>query len=192
MSESDKIHRGIYHNVISGLSEILEIPTSEARHALRMIQALHKEDPNWVYGQQIKASMGVRTKEKNVAGVKTGKTQTAHKPFNFDAARRGDPIMTEHGAVCTLLMYVADAIDQECSVIQCGKRVITVGKDGVPASGNQFPKIVMAPKKRIVWINLYNNGLDYISHVHSTLEEANDTVHRNRIGNRAWPLEIEE
>lgn len=53
----------------------------------------------------------------------------------------------------------------------------------------QAAKAGMAPVKRTVWGNLYGNGAALW---YDTEERADDSAVGDRLGGRAWPIEIEE
>ena len=50
--------------------------------------------------------------------------------------------------------------------------------------------LFMAPIKRTVWVNLYGRQLESVCH--STEEDADKHASSDRIGGKAYPLEIEE
>lgn len=100
------------------------------------------------------------------------------KPFDLEAAKRGDPIVTE---------------DNE--------KVLFIGLD---SNGNVVAEdsegwlikyrttgIFMAPKKRTVWVNLYPDFRCSAYH-YETEKEADDCGLSARIGGKAYPVEIEE
>ncbi len=116
------------------------------------------------------------------------------KPFDLEAAKRGEPIQNKRGAE---RRFVAHAPDAEPS-----QRVICLNETGhVRCYSEQGGYCVdcesdthdlcMAPRKRTVWVNLYEEG-KFANH-HENEESANERADgTNRIGNRAWPLEIED
>ena len=52
--------------------------------------------------------------------------------------------------------------------------------------------LFMAPRKLTVWVNVYPPGTNCFAWAYETEAIANNYAGRNRIGNRAWPLEIED
>jgi len=50
----------------------------------------------------------------------------------------------------------------------------------------------MAPRKRTVWVNVYPDGTNCHAGAYETEAIANNYASHQRIGNRAWPLEIED
>lgn len=113
------------------------------------------------------------------------------KPFDLERASAGDPVVTREGRPVTQLVK----FDADCDI--CTVYGVVVGRveswsvDGrysVTGGESQYD-IFMAPKKRTVWVNLYpgRRSLWYDSK-----EEADRRHASDRIGNRAWPVEIED
>ena len=113
------------------------------------------------------------------------------KPFNLEAAKRGEPIVTRGGEAAKFIAHVPDA--------EIGFRVVVM-LDGVIEcycdDGSYRPSwkstydLFMATRKRTVWMNVYptnGQGGCYDSEI-----VADRYAWRDRIGNRAWPLEIED
>jgi hypothetical protein len=103
------------------------------------------------------------------------------KPFDLEAAKRGDPIYET--TMSALVHFVG--IDSE------GEYVVEHQHLMYRRTGNELR---MAPKKRTVWVNLYSHSEAFH---YSTQKEADaDSREMNaanpRIGGKAWPLEIEE
>lgn len=101
------------------------------------------------------------------------------KPFDLEAAKRGESIVTE---------------DNE--------KVLFIGLD---SNGNVVAEdsegwlikyrttgIFMAPKKRTVWVNLY----DCVAYPFDSREDADEDAKQfnvmMRIGDKAYPVEVEE
>lgn len=96
------------------------------------------------------------------------------KPFDLEAAKRGDPI-------------VAD-VDQKILFIGLDSSGNVVAEDSDGWLVKYRPQnLFMAPKKRTVWVNLYQ---------YFDTEEDADAAHTiadfQRIGCKAYPVEIEE
>ena len=119
------------------------------------------------------------------------------KPFNLEAAKRGDPCMFRDGTPVKFVAHVPEATE--------GQRVIILSSDGCIFVRSEFGRylfnrneehpadIVMAPKKKTVWINIYDGYSK--CQCFETREMAEDAAYLSelgRIGNKAWPLEIEE
>jgi len=113
------------------------------------------------------------------------------KPFDLEAAKRGEPIVCRDGTPAKFIAHVPEA----CPAY----RVVVLVDDLVAAKcadGRHWPDsdsdndIFMAPKKRTVWINAYWNGATVFSF--GTEEDADKAAGSGRVGGKAWPLEIEE
>lgn len=107
------------------------------------------------------------------------------KPFDPKAAKRGDPIQIQDGRKVEFVAYVPEA-GPACRVVVLD-----------PATGwvTALPKgdVFMATQRLTVWVNLFSWGA-----YHYPSQEAADNAwlvdasSSDRIGGRAWPLEIEE
>jgi hypothetical protein len=96
------------------------------------------------------------------------------KPFDLEAAKRGEPIFDE---VTGLVVHFVGVTKNANFVIELNNSIYR---------RNEL-ELRMAPKKRTVWVNLY--------HVFYTEEDADaaDTISNDhRIGGKAYPVEIEE
>lgn len=116
------------------------------------------------------------------------------KPFDLEAAKRGDPLVTRDGNPARFIAHVPEA--------RPGWRVVVMieGQDCPSCrhddgmlmhfSGGTSGDIFMAPKKRLVWVNMYESA----TATWWPTEELADSKKsaRDRIGGKAWPLEIEE
>jgi hypothetical protein len=117
------------------------------------------------------------------------------KPFDLEAAKRGEPIQCRDGTPAKFIAHVPDAYNGPKVVAMRDKGVIYIWHES-----GEFVKdektdsdLVMAPKKRTVWVSLYETGFDYHFDTEEEANEcANAAVHDNRIGKRAYPVEIEE
>lgn len=118
------------------------------------------------------------------------------KPFNLEAALRGEPVVTRGGHKAKIIGYVPEA--------QPAFRLVVFVEDNnrIPAVRTESGRVwddeemngdlFMAAKKRTVWVNLYKDGTYYF---HNSEKAANDAVgdlSDNRVGGKAYPLEIEE
>lgn len=107
------------------------------------------------------------------------------KPFDLEAAERGDPIQMEDGRKLEFVAYVLPEVRPEYQV------VVLCPDTGVVTSLRKGD-VFMAPKRRTVWVNLFQCGG---AHYYPSQEAANIAcmrIHHERIGCRAWPLEIED
>ncbi len=115
------------------------------------------------------------------------------KPFDLEAAKRGEPIVTRGGEAAKFIAHVPDA--------DIGFRVVVM-LDGViecycddgsyRLSSKSTCDLFMAPRKLTVWVNVYPPYTSCFGGAYETEAIANNYAGRNRIGNRAWPLEIED
>lgn len=115
------------------------------------------------------------------------------KPFDLEAAKRGEPIVTRGGEAAKFIAHVPDA--------DIGFRVVVM-LDGViecycddgsyGLSSKSTCDLFMAPRKRTVWVNVYPPYTNCSGGAYETEAIANNYAGHKRIGNRAWPLEIED
>lgn len=106
---------------------------------------------------------------------------TERRPFDLEAAKRGEPLVTREGKEAKFIAHVPDARKTEKFVYLVGDTVCATGEDGysfTDASADLF----MAPKpKRTVWANTY---------YHDTKESA--LMRGGRAALVAVPTQIEE
>jgi hypothetical protein len=97
------------------------------------------------------------------------------KPFDLEAAKRGEPITTQGEE----LFYVG--LDRKGNIVT---------EDSFGDFEVFMPwQLYMVSIKRTVWVNLYSHsGASF----YNTQDEANLRGSGDRLGGRAWPLEIEE
>jgi hypothetical protein len=118
------------------------------------------------------------------------------KPFNLERALAGDPVVTRHGKPVTQLTKFDYDGEYVLRGVLEGNLVGWLENGCYYSSGEWSYDLFMAPKKRTVWVNLYGDG--WSCYWHDTKAEADEASARNRIGtrnrigNRAYPVEIEE
>ena len=119
------------------------------------------------------------------------------KPFNLEAAKRGEPIQTRDGREAKFVAHVPEAIESQRIVVMLSGSLFTMFETGLcSSSGVEYADdLFMAPKKRTVWVNLYeytkaSNRFDAYAYVSEAL--ADHARSKDRIGGKAWPLEIED
>lgn len=112
------------------------------------------------------------------------------KPFDLERALAGDPVVTRGGWPVTQLVKF-DASDAICPLHGVlGGNIFAWRVDGRYFTDCKFGyDLFMAPKKRTVWVNLCLDGKAYW---YDSEDVANRCHGHDRIGNRAWPVEIEE
>ncbi len=116
------------------------------------------------------------------------------KPFDLEAAKRGEPIVTRDGRPAKFIAHVPEANACYQVVALFSGLISTYAASGhVYSEKNPYDvDLFMAPRKRTVWVNVYPPGTNCFGGAYETEAIANNYAGRNRIGNRAWPLEIED
>lgn len=99
------------------------------------------------------------------------------KPFDLEAAKRGDPLYT--------------LLNGKASFIGLKKDGSVVLEYDAWIESRQQNEVFMAPKKRTFWVNLLISGKAFH---YDTEESANRMIGSSdqRIGGKAYPVEIEE
>lgn len=109
------------------------------------------------------------------------------KPFDLEAAKRGEPICGKDGEPYRFI----------CFDEQSEKVVYGYGTNQICSTHFVIARacIYMAPKKRTVWVNLYPWGIVEDDHQfanwYDSEAEANDGSAYDRIGGKAYPVEID-
>ena len=114
------------------------------------------------------------------------------KPFDLEAAKRGEPIVTRADHDVRFIAHVPEARLSNQVVCLHGVQILTHFEDGrcTSCSGESSLDLFMAPKKRTVWVNFYTNPER--AYYYNTAECADDHEMNCRIGGKAYPVEIEE
>lgn len=120
------------------------------------------------------------------------------KPFDLEAAKRGEPIQTRDGREAKFIAHVTEAEAISRVVFLCGRSIYSSCEDGTYYGRAQETAMdpFMAPKKnkRGVWVNLYEGGSTGESWWDSE-ETANNyafpPLARKRIGGKAHHVVIE-
>ena len=112
------------------------------------------------------------------------------KPFNLEAALNGTPITDRDGNPVELIAYVEKAIeDSQVIALHGDGNVFSSHVNGRYWGTQDSPKdLFMAPVKRTVWVNLNTWGGEY----YPTQSEADAYARSERLGNKAYSIEIEE
>ena len=115
------------------------------------------------------------------------------KPFDLEAAKRGEPIQTRDGQPAKFIAHVPEATESQQVVVLIGNTVRARYPTGTfyDFEGGH-DDLFMAPRKRTVWVNLYPTHEGRVCYWYEMKEKADKASFYKRIGNRAWPLEIEE
>ena len=120
------------------------------------------------------------------------------REFDLEAAKAGEPIVCRNGTPAKFIAHVPDAHKREQVVALVGESIELFYESGMYVERTEDSRdLCMAPKRRIVWVNFY--GSTRIARYFSTEYEANQypswsdyDLSTSRIGNRAYPVEIEE
>jgi hypothetical protein len=96
-------------------------------------------------------------------------------PFDLEAAKRGAPITCDGTEV-----FFIGTDSKGNIVIECNGSIST----------SLRCYLYMAPVKRTVWVNVYKKH--GVACHYDTQAEADKQACSDRIGGKAWPLEIEE
>ncbi|MNK14373.1 hypothetical protein D3C87_324900 [compost metagenome] len=119
------------------------------------------------------------------------------KPFDLEAAKRGDPLITRGGEVVKFIAHVPEAKEGYKVVALVEGIVRSFGKDGKWMEDDiTHLDLFMAPKKKTVWVNFYGftDGSGYTSNAHISQAHADAATgpHSGRIGGKAYPVEIDD
>ena len=114
------------------------------------------------------------------------------KPFDLEAAKAGAPIVTRDGRPAKFIAHVAEAHPSQRLLMLIDGTVHTKFESGKYAASPAHVSdndLFMAPVKRTVWVNLYENNE---ATWHDAKRNADTFTPGGRLGGRAWPIEIEE
>lgn len=112
------------------------------------------------------------------------------KPFDLEAAKRGEPIVTRDGRAAKFIAHVPELNFPVLVLLDVG--LWQARKDGTSNVGVHVD-LFMAPKKRTVWVNLYRSAFREGYHYDTEIEaDAAASDAHKRIGGKAYPVEIEE
>lgn len=117
------------------------------------------------------------------------------KPFDLEAAKRGEPVCTRDGTPVQQLVHFPEG-GRVNKIAALFGGVINVYDDQGRYYGDEVHvsarDLFMATRKRTVWVNLRKEGLACHYKSECEADEAYNSYETQRIGNRAWPLEIED
>ena len=116
------------------------------------------------------------------------------KPFNLEAALKGEKVVTRDGREVTDIAHLPSSM--------LGYTVVGVLDGNITAfteKGEFCPKthyldndLFMAPKERVVWANLYKGDVWFHYTTEETADRAQDcTPGAMRLGGKAFPITIE-
>ena len=119
------------------------------------------------------------------------------KPFDLEAAKRGEPIVCRDGTPAKFIAHVPEAHPTQRLVVLIGENILGYLESGSWTGVNEDDTdLFMAPKKRTVWVNFYpsNRAAFFDSQEEADKDECQPSFYFDidRLGNRAYPVEIEE
>lgn len=113
------------------------------------------------------------------------------KPFDLEAAKRGEPIVTRDGRKAKFVAHVpeCDSLSRVYAFVEGDKAVNAYNEAGeyIP-SGRALCDLFMAPRKRTVYVNIYRHSY---ARWHATEEIARQFAEYKSLA-IAIPIEIEE
>ena len=117
------------------------------------------------------------------------------KPFDLKSAKAGAPIVTRDGTPAKYIAHVPEA--RRSSQVLCLVRdtVFAYAPNGDYDSlrGESMLDLYMASTKRTVWVNLYaSNSPRGVASYYDNQVAADNYANSERLGGKAWPLEITE
>ena len=117
------------------------------------------------------------------------------KPFDLEAAKRGEPVCTRDGTPVQQLVHFPEGVRVN-KIAALSGGVINAYDDQGRYYGDEVHvstrDLFMATRKRTVWVNVYPPEARNFGGIYETKAIANNYASPKRIGNRAWPLEIED
>lgn len=114
------------------------------------------------------------------------------KPFDLEAAKRGEPIQTRDGRKARFVAHVPEAATQRrvIALVYGDEGVSSYGEDGLVVDYYKDTNdLFMAPRKHTVWVNFYDTGCHYFP---SQMEADVSIYATSRIGGKAYPVEIDD
>lgn len=120
------------------------------------------------------------------------------KPFDLEAAKRGEPIQTRDGRPAKFIAHAPDSSYRSSKVaciVSGNFYLFCESGTWLEGSSQHANDLFMVSKKRTVWVNLY--AIEGYPHKLESFAYANKVIadqfcRGDRIGGKAWPLEIEE
>ena len=119
------------------------------------------------------------------------------KPFNLEAALKGEKVVTRDGReVLELKEFKTPIYSNNQLVGVISRNLFTFTLEGVEAFGAVSPRdLFMAPKERVVWVNFYGEAaFSGNAAWHDSQESADKGAGTNskRLGGKAFPITITE
>ena len=114
------------------------------------------------------------------------------KPFNLEEFKAGKPAVNRAGDICKFVAFVPEAAENQQLIALCDNgNIASLYKNGDSyADGRDFvfDLVGMALTKKQYWVNLYPSNEGYW---HETEAAADDMSEPNRIGGKAFLIEVE-
>jgi len=117
------------------------------------------------------------------------------KPFDLEAAKAGEPIICRDGTPAKFIAHVPEVRAEFRVIALVNKSIRIYYETGIhPSASHPHYDLVMAPTKRTVWVNFYFQQSAMYFESQDAANYAHNTFHEdvNRIGGKAYPVEVEE
>ena len=116
------------------------------------------------------------------------------KPFHLQDAMSGAPVVTRDGTSARFIAHVPEAHKNSQVLFLVRDTVFAFATDGrYHGMVEKSPlDLFMAPKKRVVWVNIYNYAGASVHNTEAEAEKFAFSYAPKRNGSRAYPLEIDE
>lgn len=113
------------------------------------------------------------------------------KPFDLEKALKGERVVTRDGREVFDIAHMPKSTALYKVYAFVGGNVETFRENGNwNGLGLHANDLFMAPKKKVIWVNLYGEG--EVGAFWNTQEEADSAASSMRLGNRAYLITIEE
>lgn len=115
----------------------------------------------------------------------------ALKPFDLEAAKRGEPLVTRDGEAAYLIAHVPEFAEWHRIIVRISGKAhpVSAYENGSFCADSFYGHdLFMAPRKVTRWVNLHPNGNAYH---YATEEESRAMSHPENVA-IAIPIEIEE
>lgn len=86
--------------------------------------------------------------------------KTKLKPFDLEAALKGDPVVTDDGREVTEITEFKTTVDYKVLGVINGC-LASISPDGAYHNGSCWYKLFMKPQQVTKWINIYEDGSGY-------------------------------
>ena len=115
------------------------------------------------------------------------------KPFDLQAAKRGEPLITSRGSPVTEFHHFETELSTWCCVAVVNGACLWTSVSGV-ISGTHGLTLCMAPKKRTVYINLHKqrDSSEIVPYLYSDELYANSQRGHSTNCLGTFPIEIED